>query len=82
MRSEAEFALEGYFLHILAQFFQFLADFGKFWGALGRPLGQIFRIFGVQKSEQILRGFLRGFFRTPRRGRRDTRWPLRLTPRG
>ena len=67
--SEPDFAVGSTFCSILAHFFRFLANFGGFWEAWGGWWGAFLRFLGLQKRGQNLRGFLRGFLRTPRGGR-------------
>ena len=69
MCSGAEFAFGGNFFDFLAHIFRFLPiidDFGDPWGD---PWGAFLAFFGGSKKEQNSRGFLRGFFGTPRVGR-------------
>ena len=67
--SEPDFAVGSTFCNILAHFFRFLVNSGGFLEAWGGWWAAFFEFLGLQKREQNLRGFLRGFFGTPGGGR-------------
>ena len=67
--SEPDFAVGSTFCSILAHFFRFLVNFGAFWEAWGGWWAAFLAFLGLQKRKQNLRGFLRGFFGTPKEGR-------------
>ena len=66
--SEPDFAVGRTFCSILVHFFRFFATFGGFWEAWGGWWAAFFAFLGLQKRKQNVRGFLRGFFWTPRGG--------------